>query len=151
MWDGPLCLEVSRIPPGSTAHSVHQLQRSMSPAFWASLNWISTTNPRLSCLITHTWFPFPLISVYMCLLFPIVHVDYCFMSVRLVSTCALLYRLACYHVSVNLLLRVSFHIFIRGLHLTLCLGYSPVLYIYMCLFWASSMSCSRCTLFWVEK
>jgi hypothetical protein len=66
--------------------------------------------------------------VYMCPLFPIVLVDYCSMSIGLVSTCDLLYRIACYRVSVHLLLRVSSCVFIGSLHLAICLGYSPVLY-----------------------
>lgn len=33
-------------PAGTAAHSVHQHQRSTSPAFLASLNWIHYNQPR---------------------------------------------------------------------------------------------------------
>jgi hypothetical protein len=95
-------------------------------------HWIGfiTTNPGLSCLITHTWFRFPLISMlYMCPLFPIVLVDYCPISVRLCSAVSAFMP----RVFVQLLLRVSSRVLFRGLHLILLFGLNPcVIYTRVC-------------------
>ena len=127
-------LQPSRIHPGTAAHSVHQFQKSTSPAFLASLNWIHYHQPHQpqTFLITHTWFPFPLINpaCYICalcsplslsgivphcrVLFPYPLVVW--VPLRCFSFCAVCF--------VHCVLRVSSRVVLHGLPSLFCLGTS---------------------------
>ena len=85
----------------------------------------------------------PILLISNCIYVPSVH--HCSHVRSSVSTFALLFRLACcvYCTLVTMglvpcsVLRDSSHVFIRGLTSLFCLGYIP-LFLYTCLFWASS-------------
>ena len=103
------------------------LRHRLSRLHWTGFIII---NPGLSCLLTHSWFPFPLISMlYMCPLSLSVIVP---MSVGGVSTYALVQLLCC----VLYILCITGIVPYRSMRFTLALlfGYSPV-FLYTCLFW----------------
>jgi hypothetical protein len=91
-------------------------------------------NPGLSCLIIHTWFPFPLISMlYMCPLFPLSLSVIVPMSAGAVRSYALVQLLCC-----MLYIYIVYYgycpVVLPSFTLTLLFGYSPV-FLYMCLLW----------------
>ena len=116
---------LSRIPPVLLLilfTSSRGLRHRLSRLHWTGFIII---NLGLSCLITHTWFPFPLIStLYMCPLFPLSLSVTVHMSVGRVSTYALVQLAFC----------MLYILYITGIvpccssrfTLVLLFGYSPV-------------------------
>jgi hypothetical protein len=114
--------------PLTTAHSVHQLQRSSHRP--SRRHWIGSPSTPDCLFSLHTpgshspW----LVCVYMCPLFLIVLADYC---PHVHWSCTLLYWLSRYMLLCTCYYRSRPVYYLEVYNSLFCLGYIPVLYIYV--------------------